>query len=91
MYSSPSFANHRPNEGSVGTGGVTFTYDIPVRQVYIINDTAAGGNDLEFTVNGSVGYATLKAQESISMWVRLRRLTVRAAAGTVTYRTNALG
>lgn len=91
MFSSPSFANHRPNSGTVGTGGTTLTYNIPVRQVMIVNDTASGGADLEYTINGNTDYATLKPQESISMWCRLRTLTIRSSTGTATYRTNALG
>ncbi len=90
MYSSPSFANHRPFEGTTDTNGTTILYDIPVRQIMIINDNASGSS-LEYTINNNTNYATLKPKESISMWCRTTSLTIRGATGNVTYRTNGLG
>lgn len=89
-YSSPSHSNTRPDEGTLSDAAmVTITYDIPVRQIMIVNNTTSTGNIL-FSINGQDN-ATLLPEESISMWIRCRTLTLTASGGTVNYRTNALG
>jgi hypothetical protein len=88
---SPSFSNQRPTEGSVSTTEEIISHDIPVRQIIIINDNSSGGDSLLFKFNATETFATLKAQESVSMWIRARTIIIRAATSTVNYRINAVG
>lgn len=60
------FANFDPNEGST-TGVVTITFPWKARRVVIINDSAS--YDLEYKLNNSESYGTLKPTETISLEV----------------------
>lgn len=87
MGSKP-YSNQEPLEGTATTTPVVLTLGIPSRNVEILNDSA---RDLQFRFNASAGWATLKADEAISMEIWVKAIHLQTLTGTAPYRIRVLG
>ena len=83
-----SYANSHSDEGTLN-GTLTISFPWPVRQVQITNDSAV--TDLQFRLNPSETYRTLKPYETASLeCVRVTDLYL-STTNSVNYRVWGLG
>ena len=84
-----SFANSHSAEGTLMSTSLTITFPWPARQVQITNDSSI--NSLEFKLNASETYRTLKPYETATLEnVRMPEVYINSDAN-VAYRVWGLG
>ena len=82
------FSNTSVNEGTATTTPTVITYGYTFRKILVINDSTTV--DLLLAINGGSNF-TIKPQETISIPMRVKQITLSTAASTADYRTLALG
>ncbi|MHC4988088.1 MAG: hypothetical protein ACYTFX_06280 [Planctomycetota bacterium] len=87
MGSKP-YSNQEALEGTATTTPTVLDLARPSRNVEILNDSA---RDLQFKFGDSENWATLKADEAISMEIWIRKIYLQTTSSVAEYRIRVLG